>query len=171
MIYNPCLYDYDWDVTIHEVKLCPNYPVWGFIEMCTTMYPFADSMAKPASDPVARCAWHGVIMEERLGEADHLPYWVCPVCQQEYLDRMAQLPKKRKITRFKSWGRDHFVPQYGYRPACDAWRLRWWYHARSLDNHYKTIGLKRGDCRVPIKPGQAFLPLLVNRRWKVKEHA
>lgn len=40
MIYQPGLYNYSWDVTIQEVKLCPAYPVWAFIEFCTTMMPF-----------------------------------------------------------------------------------------------------------------------------------
>lgn len=84
MIYNPGLYDYDWDVTIHEVGLCPTYPVWGFIEICTTMHPHNESMAlKPVTDLVVLCAWHGVEMQERVGEADKLPYWVCPQCERE----------------------------------------------------------------------------------------
>lgn len=115
-------------------------------------------------DLIARCIWHGVEMQERIGPVDNIPYWECPECIKQYTDYL-QTKGKRKIVRLKSWGRHHAG---GHRNLYDDWRLRWWYHARTLDNHYKAIGLTIHDCKVPIKAGQAFLPLMINRRWSVK---
>lgn len=107
MIYNPGLYDYDWDVTIHEVGLCPTYPAWGFIEMCTTMHPHDESMAlKPGADLVARCAWHSLEMQERLGPVDKLPYWECPECQEEieqHLELVAAAEAARASEEPSEW--------------------------------------------------------------------
>lgn len=87
MIYFPSLFDYTWDVTIQEVKLCPTYPVWAFIEFCTTMFSFAESLAlDDLKDLIARCFWHGVELQERIGPVDGIPYWECPSCIKQYTD-------------------------------------------------------------------------------------
>lgn len=56
------------------------------IEFCINTHTFPKPMEKPMgdySDLVARCAWHSLEMQERVGDADKLPYWVCPQCERE----------------------------------------------------------------------------------------
>lgn len=40
MIYQPCLYSYDWELIILEVQFDTDYPPLTFIEWTTGMMPF-----------------------------------------------------------------------------------------------------------------------------------